>query len=95
MVGEYKNKTQKEYNDEYYKTNRDLLCAKSKAYYHNNKKYLLEKIECMNCKGSYSISSMSSHFKTNKHLKALQKGLEEEIRKFEFGEENNIDDLLN
>lgn len=95
MVGQYKNKTQKEYNNEYYKNNRELINAKAKTYYHNNKKYLSEKIICMNCKGSYSISSMSSHFKTNKHLKALQRGLEEEIRKFELEEDNNIDNLLN
>jgi hypothetical protein len=79
MVGQYKDLTQKEYNKKYYDLNRTKL---------------LEKIKCINCNGSYSLATLSQHFKTKKHLSALQKELEEEIRKFEFGEDNNIDKLF-
>lgn len=83
-----------ETKETYYSKNKDKMKMKNKAYYVKNKETILQKIRCINCSGSYCLASMATHFKTNKHLKSLQLNSEEEIRKFEMEEDNNIDYLL-
>lgn len=79
MVGHYKHKTQQQYNKDYYNKNKDKLN---------------HKFTCMNCNGSYSLTSMSQHFKTKKHLNALSKELWNEIMRIEREDVDFIDDIF-
>jgi ATP-dependent Lon protease len=93
MVGVYKSGI-KSYNEAYYELNKDRIKQNSRKYYHSNREKLLNKMTCVNCQGSYSLASISTHLKTKKHLKAIQNQLMEEIRKFENEEGNAIDQLM-
>lgn len=75
-----KQKYDKEYAREYYKNNRDLISARSRAYYQSHKEvmkksnymYMLKKITC-ECGTEMMYGSKYRHMRSNIHLKNLKK----------------------
>jgi hypothetical protein len=78
-----KQKYNKEWAQEYYKQNRDIISARSKAYYQAHKEqmkkanyeYMFKKIRC-ECGTQMIYGSKYRHMKSNIHLKNLKKLLE-------------------
>ena len=93
MVGVYKSGL-KSYNQSYYDLNKDRIKDYSKKYYQNNREKLLHKIICMNCKGRYSLASVSTHLKTKKHLKSIQNELMAELARIERDDVDFIDEIF-
>jgi hypothetical protein len=55
---------------EYHRENRDVINARNKIYYQNNKERLNKSIQCDVCGGTYSGCHKTRHEQTKKHNKA-------------------------
>ena len=77
-------RTQKEYiadnrdkisqkKKQYRADNKEYFKEQTKAYRENNKEHLLAKHKCDVCGGCYATKHKSTHFKTKKHLEAVNK----------------------
>lgn len=57
---------------EYYEKNKEIIQQKSKEYNEKNKEKIREKITCEDCGSVYTLNGRAKHFKTQKHLQAVE-----------------------
>ena len=57
----------------YYYKNHKLEKEKAKVYYYKNKDSILKKVTCEICDGTYDRAHKARHFKSQKHIEAMNK----------------------